>query len=63
MRGWARHPSEYADDMESFARKVWQAQKRGTGIRLTADEVVAVHVLMADGDWWMQFAPTDTERN
>lgn len=50
-------PGDYHDDANNLARKAWRALARGTGMRLTADEVNALHQIFADGVWWMSFDP------
>lgn len=52
---------DYHSDANSLARKAWRARKRGTGMRLSADEVVALHVMEGDGDWWNSFAALSQE--
>ena len=41
--------------LHSLAQKAWRAKERGTGMRLTAEEVVALHWMEGDGDWWNSF--------
>jgi hypothetical protein len=52
-------PGDFANDAITFARKAWRALARGTGMHLTEAEVVAVHLIMADGEWWQQFNPAN----
>lgn len=41
---------------DAIARKAFRAKARGTGMRLTAEEVLALHEMEGDGDWWQSFA-------
>lgn len=52
---------DYHGDANTLARKAWRARQRGTGMRLNADEVIALHVIQGDGDWWASFAPTSAQ--
>jgi hypothetical protein len=49
---------DYHDDANALARKAWRARERGTGMRLNADEVIALHIMQGDGDWWASFSPS-----
>lgn len=49
---------DYAEDANRLARKAWRALARGTGMHLSADEVIALHKIERDGDWWQAFNPT-----
>lgn len=42
---------------DRIARKAWRAHGRGTGMRLTALEVIALHEIEGDGEWWQSFNP------
>ena len=45
-------PGDYKHDAEAMRSKVQLALSRGTGCRLSADEVYALDAIFADGDWW-----------
>jgi hypothetical protein len=46
------------DTMQDVLNKMARAHKRGTGCRLTADDIHALSVTMI-GQWWSQPDPRD----
>lgn len=50
-------PGDYHEDANRLARKAWRALARGTGMRLTHDEVRALHLMESNGEWWNSFCP------
>lgn len=51
--------SDFASDADNLARRAWKALAEGRGMRLSADEVRALHEIEGDGEWWQSFAPAN----
>lgn len=50
----ADNPHSWAD---SLARRAWKALQEGRGMRLSAYEVMTLHEIQGDGEWWQSFNP------
>jgi hypothetical protein len=48
---------DFASDADNLARRAWKALLAGKGMRLSANEVVALHEAEGDGEWWQSFNP------
>jgi hypothetical protein len=40
-----------------LAKRAWVALSEGRGLRLSYLEVLALHEMEGDGDWWQSFNP------
>jgi hypothetical protein len=47
--------SDYAAEADAIARRAWRAMRRGTGMYLSPQEVIALHEIEGDGEWWQSF--------
>jgi hypothetical protein len=49
--------SDLAELSDRIARRAWRARAHGTGMYLSPEEVVALHEMEGDGEWWQSFNP------
>ena len=47
--------SDYAELADRIVRRAFRARDRGTGMHLSAEEVIALHEIEGDGEWWQSF--------